>query len=225
MPSTILIIEDEAEIADTLRYAVDSEGMQSIWASQGRLGLAAIEEHEVDLVILDVGLPDCSGFELLKQIRQTNDLPVMMLTARSDEVDRVVGLEIGADDYVTKPFSPREVVARIKAILKRSQNGTQVLVQVQGFELNETAREIRYRHAPLVLTRSEYILLTTLIAHPGQIFSRRQLIEHIWSDQHPSDDRIIDTHVKALRAKLHKIDPASTPIVTHRGFGYALESN
>ncbi|MCP4009246.1 MAG: two-component system response regulator CreB [Proteobacteria bacterium] len=221
MASTILIIEDEAEIADTLRYAVDSEGMQSIWASQGRLGLAAIEEHEVDLVILDVGLPDCNGFELLKKIRLSNDLPVMMLTARSDEVDKVVGLEIGADDYVTKPFSPREVVARIKAILKRSQNGSQV--QVNGFELNETARKIKYRHTPLALTRSEYILLTTLIARPGQIFSRRQLIEHIWSDQHPSDDRIIDTHVKAVRAKLHKIDPACMPIVTHRGFGYALE--
>lgn len=223
MSSTILIIEDEAEIADTLRYVIESEGMQSVWASQGRLGLVAITEHDVDLVILDVGLPDCSGFELLKQIRQTNDLPVMMLTARSEEVDRIVGLEIGADDYVTKPFSPREVVARIKAILKRTQNGA--LAQAYGFDLNEPAKKIVYQNTPLVLTHSEYILLATLIARPGQVFTRPQLIEHIWSDQHPSDDRIIDSHVKSIRAKMHKIDPASTPIVTHRGFGYSLETN
>lgn len=223
MPATILIIEDEAEIADTLCYVIESEGMRSVWASQGREGLEAIGEHDIDLVILDVGLPDYNGFELLKQIRQTSDLPVMMLTARSDEVDKVVGFTSGADDYVTKPFSPREVVERIKAILKRSQNGSQM--QVHGFELNAAAKQILYRHALLELTRSEYILLSTLLARPGQIFERRQLIAHIWSDhQHPSDDRSIDTHIKAIRAKLHEIDPDSDPIVTHRGFGYALES-
>ena len=222
MPGTILIIEDEAEIADTLRYAVETEGMRAVWASQGREGQTLLGEQDIDLVILDVGLPDCSGFELLKQIRQGSEVPVMMLTARSDEVDRVVGLEIGADDYVTKPFSPREVVARIKAILKRSQNGAPV--RANGFDLNASARKILYRGSPLNLTRSEYILLTTLLAHPGQIFSRRQLIEHIWSDQHPSDDRIIDTHIKAVRAKLQQIDPGCMPIVTHRGFGYALET-
>lgn len=223
MPTTILIIEDEAEIADTLRYVIESEGMQSVWATRGRQGLVAIEAHDIDLVILDVGLPDCSGFELLKQIRLVNDLPVMMLTARSDELDRVVGLEIGADDYVTKPFSPREVVARIKAILKRSQKEPQV--QVRDFELNSAAKTIVYCQVPLELTNSEYKLLVTLIARPGQVFSRRKLIEHIWSDQHPSDERIIDTHIKAIRAKLHNVDSAASPIVTHRGFGYALEPN
>ena len=222
MPGTILIIEDEAEIADTLRYAVETEGMRAVWASQGREGQTLLGEQDIDLVILDVGLPDCSGFELLKQIRQGSEVPVMMLTARSDEVDRVVGLEIGADDYVTKPFSPREVVARIKAILKRSHNGTPV--STHGFELNDSARKIIYQGAALNLTRSEYLLLAALMAHPGQIFSRRQLIEHIWSDNHPSDDRIIDTHVKALRAKLQHIDASRMPIVTHRGFGYALEA-
>jgi len=230
MPTTILIIEDEAEIADTLQYAIESEGMVPVWATQGRLGLAVIADQQIDLVILDVGLPDCSGFELLKQIRQSNDLPVIMLTARSGEVDKIIGLEIGADDYVTKPFSPREVVARIKAVLKRSRNGsaaiqTEARAQAHGFKLDIYAKKIEYREVSLELTRTEYILLETLMARPGQTFSRRQLIEHIWSEQHPSEVRIIDTHVKAIRAKLKAIDPEAMPIVTHRGFGYSLDAS
>ncbi|MFT5275924.1 MAG: two-component system catabolic regulation response regulator CreB [Saprospiraceae bacterium] len=116
MYKTILIIEDEAEIADTLRYAVESEGMASVWVAQGKLGLEALRQQSIDMIILDVGLPDYNGFELLKVIRQSYEVPVMLLTARSDEVDKIVGLEIGADDYVTKPFSPVDVVARFKPI-------------------------------------------------------------------------------------------------------------
>jgi two-component system catabolic regulation response regulator CreB len=221
MYKTILIIEDEAEIADTLRYAVESEGMASVWVAQGKLGLEALRQQSIDMIILDVGLPDYNGFELLKVIRQSYEVPVMLLTARSDEVDKIVGLEIGADDYVTKPFSPREVVARVKAILKRSQKINSV--SNQAFTINPKTRSVTYDGVALELTKSEYTLLSVLVASPGQIFSRRQLIDHVWSSQHPSDDRIIDTHIKTLRAKLTSVKSGCGPIVTHRGFGYALE--
>ena len=221
MTTTILIVEDEAEIADTLQYAIRSEGMAAMWSAQGKLALAQIESESIDLLILDVGLPDCNGFELLKDIRKISNLPVIMLTARSDEVDRIVGLEIGADDYVTKPFSPREVVARVKAILKRTLTDT--VEKFESFIVDEQAMRISYRGTALELTRAEYLLLITLYHRPGQIFSRRQLIEQVWSSHHPSDDRVIDTHVKTLRAKLNQVDPDSQPIVTHRGFGYSLE--
>lgn len=217
--TTVLIVEDEAEIADTLSYALGTEGFEVLWATRGKEGLALLEANAVSLAVLDVGLPDCSGFELLKQIRQRSELPVMMLTARSDEVDRIVGLEIGADDYVVKPFSPREVVARIRAILKRAGGPG---LAATGFEIDKPAMQIRYQTEPLDLTRSEYLLLETLIGRPGQIFSRRQLIDAVWSTNHPSDDRVIDTHIKALRAKLVRVMPDGNPIVTHRGFGYSL---
>lgn len=221
MTTHILIVEDESEIADTLQYALESEGMTAHWASQGERALQLLASNHISLIILDVGLPDCNGFELLKTIRQSSELPVLMLTARSDEVDRIVGLEIGADDYVTKPFSPREVVARVKAILKRTAN----VAQKSGSRFTHLVAEMRIRFddQPLELTRSEYRLLETLLNRPGQIFSRRQLIEAVWSSHHPSDDRVIDTHVKSLRAKLKKVDPDSSPLVTHRGFGYSLE--
>ncbi len=222
MSPTILIAEDEAEIADTLKYALRSEGMQPIWVTQGNHALEILLDQPVDLMILDVGLPDCNGFELLKEIRKNHNLPVMMLTARSDEVDRIVGLEIGADDYVTKPFSPREVVARVKAILKRTRHPGQG--NVKGFTMDLSAMRISYCDLVLDLTRSEFHLLSTLLGHPGQIYSRRQLIDRVWSSQHPSDDRVIDTHIKSLRAKLKLIDPGSNPIVTHRGFGYSVET-
>lgn len=238
----ILIIEDEQEIADTLEYAISSEGMQALWVSNGNAAEQTLSEQKIDLCVLDVGLPDCSGFELLKKIRQSSDydnnVPVLMLTARNEEIDRIVGLEIGADDYVSKPFSPREVVARIKAILKRSQanytprstpiktnnvetqaNQTQ---KNSAFEQNIQLKKIHYRGENIQLTKAEYSLLSALLDYPQQVFSRRQLIEKVWSSQHPSDDRAIDTHIKTLRAKLRTHNPHTELIVTHRGFGYSL---
>ena len=220
MSAVILIVEDEAEIADTLHYAIASEGMHPLRVARGSDAVTALQQQSVDLVILDVGLPDISGFELLKSLRQWSAVPVLMLTARSDEVDRIVGLEIGADDYVTKPFSPREVVARIRAILKRTRpNGDEA---GHGFEVDSRAMRIRYQGRTLDLTRAEYLLLSALVKRPGQIQSRRQLIGQVWSEDHPSDDRAVDTHVKTLRAKLKQVAPDESPIVTHRGFGYSL---
>ncbi len=220
MSAVILIVEDEAEIADTLQYAISSEGMTPLRVARGGEVAPLLQQQAIDLMILDVGLPDISGFELLKSLRQWSAVPVLMLTARSDEVDRIVGLEIGADDYVTKPFSPREVVARIRAILKRARNNAETANP--GFDLDARAMRIRYQGRTLDLTRAEYLLLAALVKRPGQIQSRRQLIGQVWSADHPSDDRAVDTHVKTLRAKLKQVAPDENPIITHRGFGYSL---
>ena len=228
MKHTILLVEDEKEIADTLNYALTSEGFTPIWVSNSKDALAALDEHAIDLGIFDVGLPDGNGFELLKKVRQTDEhLPVMFLTARSEEIDRIVGLEIGADDYVVKPFSPREVVTRVKVILKRSKRKAhpeKARTKLQ-FQHIEERRVVEYLGEALDLTRAEYQLMATLLSRPGQVFTRRTLIEHIWSSNHPSDDRAIDTHIKTLRAKLKTLNPHTDFIVTHRGFGYSLELN
>jgi len=227
--SKILIIEDEQEIAETMQYAITSEGMQALWVANGAEAKQSLKHNNISLCILDVGLPDCSGFELLKEIRQStefdNDVPVLMLTARNEEIDRIVGLEIGADDYVAKPFSPREVVARVKAILKRSQKPKQetVSASLNGFSHDQNSHRISYNNVPLDLTKAEYSLLQTFLEQPKRVFSRRQLIDNVWSSNHPSDDRIIDTHIKTLRAKLRTQNPHTDFIITHRGFGYSLE--
>lgn len=233
MKQTILIVEDEKEIADTLTYALSSEGFKPVWVSNCEEALAELAQHSVDLAIFDVGLPDGNGFELLKTVRQQgNELPVLFLTARGEEIDRIVGLEIGADDYVTKPFSPREVVTRVKVVLKRSDKQQTPSIDVaepssankSDFEHKAQQRVVCYRQQALDLTRAEYELMATFIAQPERVFTRRQLIENIWSSNHPSDDRAIDTHIKTLRAKLKTLNPHTEFIVTHRGFGYSFEN-
>lgn len=217
MRPIVLLIEDEAAIADTLRYALGTEGFDVRWHALGREGLAALALQPA-LVILDVGLPDLSGFEVCKLIRRQSDVPVLFLTARSDEVDRVVGLEIGGDDYVSKPFSPREVCARVKAILKRVKAPT----GSGPFELDAEGARVRYQGRLLELTRHEFALLKTLLAAPGRIFSRNQLMHAAWPDSE-AYDRTVDTHIKTLRKKLQDIDPTAEPIETHRGMGYSLK--
>lgn len=232
MNQTILVVEDEKEIADTLTYALSSENFTPIWVSNGAQAMDALTQQTVHLCILDVGLPDKNGFEILKTIRQSgSDVPVMFLTARAEEIDRIIGLEIGADDYVCKPFSPREVVTRVKVILKRAaQTATTANHNIDtdskngdSFEHNSEHRLVRYNGTALELTRAEYELMATFIAQPSRVFSRRQLINAIWSNNHPSDDRAIDTHIKTLRAKLKPHNPHKDFIVTHRGFGYSFE--
>ena len=239
MKSNILIVEDEKEIADTLCYALNSAGMQIRWVTNGVDALAALSTQTYDLCILDVGLPDYNGFELLKELRgnpgKNQNVPLIFLTARSEEIDRIIGLEIGADDYVCKPFSPREVVARVKVIIKRAGSAEQATglqndatdelptATDNPFQQNQHNYTIDYRNTRLPLTRAEYELMATLVAQPSRVFTRRQLIEKIWSSNHPSDDRAIDTHIKTLRAKLKPLNPHKEFIITHRGFGYSLE--
>jgi two-component system catabolic regulation response regulator CreB len=228
MPSRILIVEDEPAIADTLVYALKTEGFAPEWRATGHEALAALAAGPFALVILDIGLPDLSGFEVCKQIRARSAVPVLFLTARQAEVDRVVGLEIGGDDYVVKPFSPREVTARVKAILRRSVTvqcnplGYTAPVAVVKFAVDEERCLIRFQGVALALTRNEYRLLKTLVARPGRVFSRDELMTAAWDDPGASLDRTVDAHIKLLRAKLREVAPDADPIQTHRGLGYSL---
>lgn len=222
----ILIVEDEKAIADTLVYTLSNENFDSSWVSSGEAAIKSVENGDYDCVLLDVGLPDINGFEVLKSIRVSSNVPVLFLTARSEEIDRVLGLEMGADDYITKPFSPREVVARIKVILRRINNANMPTINPASgshFQLNETLAEISLHQKELALTKAEYLLLKTLLSQPNRVFSRSQLITAVWDENHPSDERAIDTHIKTLRAKIREIDADSNYIHTHRGLGYSLQ--
>lgn len=224
----ILIIEDEPAIADTLVYALRTEGFSPEWCTTGRAGLAALDAGAFALVVLDVGLPDGSGFEFCKLIRARSGVPVIFLTARNTELDRVLGLELGGDDYLVKPFSPRELTARVKAILRRTNSGGTAPARL-GAELPEPSKvvvddehhTISFRGVPLELTRYEFRLLQALAAKPGRVFTREQLMAAAWEDPGSSLDRTVDAHIKTLRAKLRAIG-GEDPIQTHRGIGYAL---
>lgn len=220
----ILIVEDEAAIADTLVYALQAEGFVTQWTSLGGEALTLLENGAFDLVILDVGLPDISGFEVCKRLRRFSEVPVIFLTARSEEIDRVVGLEIGADDYVVKPFSPREVAARVKAILKRvAPRETPATSAPSVFQIDDAAFRIHYHGQALSLTRHEFRLLRTLLCQPRRVYSREQLLDALGVASEAGYERNIDSHIKSLRAKLRVIAPAEEPIQTHRGLGYSYE--
>ena len=226
MQATVLIVEDETAIADTIQYALETEGFAPLLAPSGQEALDQFTSTPVDLIILDVGLPDMNGFELCKQIRQKSHVPIIFLTARDDEVDRVVGLEIGADDYVVKPFSPRELTARVKAVLRRMHHNTTTSPSPgHAWQVDSAKRQITYFGQLLDLSRTEYDLLHTFIRRPGQVFSRDQLMIAAWDEPEASMDRTVDAHIKNLRAKLKVIKPDLDPIVTHRGTGYALKED
>jgi two-component system catabolic regulation response regulator CreB len=223
-PRTILIVEDELAIADSIAYALRTDGFAPVHVSLGEQALAAMRapaDAAPELVVLDVGLPDMNGFEVCRQLRQFSNVPVIFLTARSDEIDRIVGLEIGADDYVTKPFSPRELVARIRVVLRRLAPPPPARVAAR-FELREQEARMLYCGQALDLTRYEYLLLKALTEHPGHVLSRAQLMDRVWADAPDTLDRTVDAHVKSLRAKLRSIDPNADPIQTHRGLGYSV---
>jgi len=232
----ILVVEDELGIAEAVLYALRADGMQAEHCLLGGEALARLRTEAFDVAILDVGLPDIDGFALCRQLRAFSGMPVIFLTARDGEIDRVLGLELGADDYVTKPFSPRELVARVRARLRRAvaahdaggEAGAGGARVVGAFEHDAEGQRIRYAGQWLPLTRYEYRLLAALLARPGAIRSREQLMEAVWADAPDSFDRTVDTHVKTLRAKLRAADPAadpaSDPIQTHRGLGYALRA-
>ena len=221
---TILVVEDEPAIADTIQYALESEGFRCKRLEVGAGVVEVLDRQPVALVVLDIGLPDMSGIEVCRRIRERHDVPVIFLTARSGEVDRVVGLELGADDYVTKPFSPRELAARAKAVLRRAQRGTgNPAAPGTAFALDEERRQISYFGTPLDLSRYEYKLLCVLLKKPGRVYSRDQLLELVWDSPDASLDRTVDAHVKNLRAKLRDIRPDADPIATHLGTGYSLK--
>jgi two-component system, OmpR family, catabolic regulation response regulator CreB len=228
----ILVIEDEPAIADTLVYALKTEGFAPEWCATGRSGLAALEKNDFVLVVLDVGLPDGTGFEFCKTIRVRSAVPIIFLTARNTELDRVLGLELGGDDYLVKPFSPRELTARVKAILRRvsapslaTPSAPEPAKPKGSLVVDEERCVITCRGTPLDLTRYEFRLLKVLAAQPGRVFSREQLMQAAWEDPGSALDRTVDAHVKTLRAKLRAITPDSEPIQTHRGLGYSLRAD
>ncbi len=224
MTRKILIIEDEPGVADTLLYALKTEGFQPIWCETGSEGLKTLNEQGIDLVILDIGLPDGNGFDVFREIRNESSVPVIFLTARSEEVDRVLGLELGGDDYVSKPFSPREVTARVKAVLRRASGHQDVPKSPpSGFQVDESRKQITFFGTPLELSRYEYRILCALIRRPGMVFKREMLMELAWDVPDLSGLRTVDTHIKTIRHKLRGIRPGNDPIRTHRGFGYSLK--
>lgn len=236
MGPTVLIIEDEPSIADTIEYALRSEGFQTHLAQTGGEGLDLARRLGPACLVLDIGLPDRSGFDVCRELRSFTDTPVIFLSARDGEIDRVVGLELGADDYVVKPFSPRELAARVRAILRRrtspaapegAPSPADACASVVGSLLHHDPerRRILCAGKPLPLTRNEYLLLATLLAAPGRVFSRDQLMEAAWEDPASALDRTVDAHVKSVRAKIRAIAPDRPAIETHRGLGYSLDES
>lgn len=239
----VLIVEDEPAIRDNIQFALESEGIDTSQLGTAVGVLALLSERSIDLIVLDVGLPDMSGFDLLKQIRVQHRTPVILLTARNAELDRVLGLEIGADDYVVKPFSPRELAARVKAVLRRTQtieaaqppgptDSTKTVPGVAAppsaataFAVNPSKRQVTYHGAALTLSKYEYEILLVFIERPGHVFSRDQLMNRVWEEPEASLDRTVDAHIKNLRAKLRAVRPDVDPIVTHRGTGYSLRED
>ncbi|MEY4483907.1 MAG: two-component system response regulator CreB [Verrucomicrobiota bacterium] len=227
----ILIVEDEPSIADNILYSMESEGFESTVCNTGREALAKLRAEDFSLVVLDVGLPDMTGFEVCRQLRTCRGVPVIFLTARNSEVDRVVGLEIGGDDYVCKPFSPRELTARVRAVLRRSAPAMKDPVESSEADkpdqptplcVDELRCQISYFGEVLPLSRYEYRLLKIMSRHPGRVFSRSQLMEHASDEPDASMERTVDAHVKSLRAKMKTLKEEIEPIMTHRGLGYSL---
>ena len=217
----VLLVEDETAIAQTVLYALRAEGFEAVHCLTGGDALLHARSEPFDLAVLDVGLPDIGGFALCRELRRDRDLPVIFLTAQAAEADRILGLEIGADDYVSKPFSPRELVARVRAVLRRGRLPP-VAGAAAGFDHDADGKRIRFQGRLLDLTRYEYGLLAALLQRPGAVLSRAQLMDRVWGDALDSGDRTVDSHIKTLRAKLHAAAPDADPIRTHRGLGYSL---
>ncbi len=218
---SVVVIEDDAHIADLLDLYLREAGFRVLQAASGERGLELIAQHRPAIALLDIGLPDIDGFAVCRRIRESSPLPVMFLTARDGEIDRVLGLELGADDYVVKPFSPREVVARVKAILRRGQPSAvadDVLRIGDDFEVDTLRREVRHRGEPVALATREFDLLCFLARNQGIALSRQQLIDRVWGADWYGDDRTVDVHVRQLRKKLGD----DLPLATVWGIGYRL---
>lgn len=222
-PTRILLVEDEDAIADTVAYALRTDGFVTEHVRLLSSARQALHANPPALLLLDVGLPDGSGFDLCRELRQSSRIPVILLTARSEEIDRVVGFELGADDYVVKPFSPRELSLRVKSVLRRVGQAPQPRATLaQRFSVDLPGQCIALDGQSLALTRREYHLLKTLLQHPQRICSREQLLDAAWGIDADSGDRTVDTHIKTLRAKLKAACPELDCIATHRGLGYSM---
>lgn len=229
---TILIVDDEATIVEVVALYLQREGFAVLTASDGPAALQLAQQQQPALLILDLMLPGLNGLEVVRQLRTFSSMPTIMLTARSEESDRVVGLELGADDYVTKPFSARELVARVKAVLRRTQAGTaasapsgivDAALAIGGLRLDPAARTVALDGAPITLTVREFDLLHFLMRHPGQVFTREQLLDNVWGYTFASDMGTVTVHIRRLREKIER-DPANPVFLqTIWGVGYKLD--
>lgn len=225
METRILVVDDERSIIDLLEYNLRRDGYDVIIARDGRQALQLAQAEHPDLVVLDLMLPGLDGLDVCRALRQRGNTPIIMLTARDDEIDRVLGLELGADDYVTKPFSVRELMARIKAVLRRANDSIPShTYRVDTIEVDTLAREIRLGGRPLNVTRMEFDLLEALASHAGQVLSREQLIDIVWGYDYYGDTRAVDSAVKRIRSKLRQAGGNPDAIATVRGIGYRLET-
>ena len=224
----VLLVEDEPSIADAVLYALESEGVTCTWASTGSAALDQVEKEQPSLVLLDIGLPDINGFDLFKKIRANSVAYIIILTSRSADIDQVLGLELCAEDCISKPFSPRVLSARVRAQLRRKIDASKKAPHTENasadpFTIDEAAHRIALRGKWLDFSRYEYGVLLTLLQNPSHIFSRDRLMEIVWESPDESFDRTVDTHIKVVRQKIKAIDTNLNPIKTHRGIGYSYE--
>ena len=222
--STILLVDDEDSVQKLLAYPLERDGFRVLQARDGEEALAQFADEHVDLVVLDLMLPKLDGLEVCKRLRAESEVPIIMLTARDDELDKVVGLELGADDYITKPFSIREFRSRVRALLRRASvarfNGQQDVISAHGLMVDVGRRSVEVDGRTVQLTYVEFELLRTLASHPGRVYSRRMLLEALWGGADYREPRTIDVHVRHLREKLER-DPAEPELIfTVRGVGY-----
>lgn len=231
MDANILIVDDEQNIVDILKENLEREGYQTLTAFDGEEAVELALSAKPDLILLDCMLPKMDGFDVCKRIRQTEQVPILMLTAKSEEIDKVLGLELGADDYITKPFSVREVLARVKAHLRRSSHeklvdvktGSDKVIEIADVEIDLEAYEVRYQGADINLTLREFELVRFLAQNVGQVFSREQLLEHVWGYSYFGDVRTVDVTVRRTREKLEPDQKEYRYIMTKRGVGYYFE--
>jgi two-component system catabolic regulation response regulator CreB len=231
MPPTavqVFIVDDEPAIAEAVSFALQAEGYGCQLFATGSACVEALADAAPALILLDIGLPDASGFEIFRRIRLFSQVPIVFLTARKEEIDRVVGLEMGADDYIVKPFSLRELVARVRMVIRRGAHSTATTgappeAKPTHFTNDTDRKRMSYCGHPLDLTLHEYRLLEVLLKHPGRVYSRDKLLELAWEAPDHRLERTVDSHIKSLRAKLRDANPDTDPIRTHRGMGYSLD--
>ncbi len=223
--ATILVVDDEAPVRETVRAYLEKDGYTVYTAADGNAALQSIRAFRPDLVVLDIMLPGVDGLEVLRRMRQESNAWVIMLTARAEEMDKILGLKMGADDYLTKPFSPRELLARIEAMLRRGGGGSSedAPLVFEAIQIDPGARKVRVAGQPVDLTPIEFDLLLALARHHGRVLSREQLIEQVWGYDYYGDDRVVDVHIGRLRRKLDQAGGAGSLVATVRGVGYRFE--
>lgn len=223
----ILVVDDEEKIRELLKLYLENEGFETHQAVDGQQALKMLQKNNYNLVVLDLMMPGTDGWEVCKRIRQSSQIPVIMLTARSDEIDRVLGLELGADDYIVKPFSPREAVARVKAVLRRTVSWPKAaesdVLQYNDITVNAASREVYINNTSISLTPKEFDLLYYLAKSPGRAYTREQLLQNVWGYNYYGDLRTVDTHVNRLRDKLNRESDGVQYIDTVWGVGYKFE--